>query len=294
VLRIICIVASFTAFFSGSITGVRGQQKRASGMQNIPAIRGYDFADRKVPQFKLPNALREISGLAFTADGRLLCHGDERGVIYEIDYHTGKEQKQFSLGRITVLQDFEDIAVKEDTIFLVTSSGVLYRFHEGADGEKVSYRAFRTALDARYNVEGLVYDDSTDCLLLACKGYPGRGYDKHKAVYAFSLRTYKLHPAPRFLLPLKTILHQSNEKEFNPSGIARHPQTGNFFVIAANGSAIVEVTPKGEVIGFAELPKSVHRQPEAIAIAADGTLVIANEGSGKDGTIVIYEKQGAF
>jgi len=289
ILRFISIVVTCTVFFPGLISGVRGQKKSVSNKPDIPAIRRYDFADHNATQYKLQKALREISGLAFTADGRLLCHGDERGVIYEIDYRTGQQKKQFSLGRSTVVQDFEGIAVKKDTLFLITSNGVLFRFREGTNGEKASYRTFRTSLDVRYDVEGLAYDANTDCLLLACKGYPGRGYDQQKAIYAFSLRTYKLQPVPRFLLRVATIILQSDKKEFNPSGIEQHPQTGNFFIIAANGSAIVEVTPRGEVIGFAELPKSVHRQPEGIAIAADGTLVIANEGGGKDATIVIYK-----
>lgn len=288
---VIFIVATLTACISGSepVTGVPGQQKSASDKQDIPAIRGYDFAERKVPQYRLQTALREISGLAFTDDGRLLCHSDESGVTYEIDYRTGKEKKHFRFGRLPVVQDFEGIAVKKDTVFLVTSSGDLLRCLEGANRERVSYQTFRTSLDARYNVEGLAYDPTTDCLLLACKGYPGKGYDTHKAVYAFSLRTYKLLPAPRFLLPLKTIARQSDHNEFNPSGIERHPLSGNFFVIAFNGYAIVEITPDGNVIGHSELPKSVHRQPEGIAIAADGTLVIANEGRGKEGTIVVYQ-----
>jgi hypothetical protein len=38
------------------------------------------------------------------------------------------------------------------------------------------------------------------------------------------------------------------------------------------------------------LPKSVHPQPEGLAIAPDGTAIICNEGSapGKPGRLVVY------
>jgi len=256
--------------------------------QEIPPLRGYDFSDRKAPQYKLEKSLREISGLAFTQDGRLLGHSDELGVIYEIDYRTGGLKKQFSLGRPAIVQDFEGIAVKKDTVFLVASNGMLFRCKEGANGESMRYQTFRTGLDVRHNVEGLAYDPAADCLLLACKGYAGTGYEEQKAVYAFSLRTYKLQPRPRFLLPLKTISRQSDKKEFNPSGIERHPRSGNFFIIAFNGHSILEVSSNGQILGLSALPKSVHKQPEGIAIAANGTLVIANEGGGKEGSVVVY------
>lgn len=258
-------------------------------LEKTPAIRGYDYADRKAPEQKLKKSLREISGLTFTADGRLLCHGDEAAYIYEIDYRTGDEKKRFSMGRPAVVQDFEGIAVKKDTVFLVASNGVLFRCREGANGESVRYENFNTGLDVRYDVEGLAYDPVTDCLLLACKAFAGKDYENQKAVYAFSLQNYKLQEHPRFLLPLSSIAQSTDKKEFNPSGIERHPITGNFFVIASNGSSIVELTAKGEVIGQSDLPKSVHKQPEGIAIASDGTMVIANEGGNKDGTLVIYK-----
>ena len=283
---VIFLINSFSRF---DVDATSSPQAHTSQNQTIPEIRGYDFSDRKAPAHRLSKNLREISGLTFTTDGRLLAHGDERAIIYELDIRTGKEKKQFSVGRLTLMQDFEGIAAKKDTIFLVNSSGVLYRFPEGANGQRVSYREFRTSLDARYNVEGLAYDPATDCLLLACKGFAGAGRDQHKAVYAFSLRTYRLLPEPRFLLPLKAITQAAESKEFNPSGIERHPRTGNFFIIAANGNAIVEVTPGGKMVGISKLLKAVHKQAEGIAMAPDGTMLIANEGGGKEGYIVMYQ-----
>jgi hypothetical protein len=130
----------------------------------------------------------------------LLCHNDEQGAIYIIDYRSGEILKRFYLGKVLVYRDdLEGIATKGDTIFMVNSSGTLLRFGEGQDKEKVRFETFKTPLTARNDVEGLAYDPKTDCLLLVCKGEAGIGYGKplpkdQKAVYAFSLRTYKLLP----------------------------------------------------------------------------------------------------
>ncbi|MGH7452148.1 MAG: hypothetical protein ACRENG_12435 [bacterium] len=67
----------------------------AAGADNLPLIKGYDFASPKAEQKMLTQELREASGLTFTMDGRLLCHNDEQGIIYEIDYRTGNVRQRF-------------------------------------------------------------------------------------------------------------------------------------------------------------------------------------------------------
>jgi uncharacterized protein YjiK len=265
-----------------------------SGDKDLPDVNGYDFSSKKIAQHKLPSELKEASGLAFAADGRLLCHNDEQGAIYIIDYRSGEILKRFYLGKVLVYRDdLEGIATKGDTIFMVNSSGTLLRFGEGRDKEKVRFETFKTPLTARNDVEGLAYDPKTDCLLLVCKGEAGIGYGKplpkdQKAVYAFSLRTYKLLPQPRFLISAAKITAKTREKEFNPSAIERHPRTGHFFVLAANGNAIVEMGADGNLLGVSSLPQSVNPQPEGLAIAPDGTIVICNEGGGKAGRLCVY------
>lgn len=262
-------------------------------------IKSYDFADKKIAVLKLPKELNEASGLSFTSDGRLLCHNDEKGTIYEIDPRSGNILKSFSLGKYVIYRDdLEGIATKKDTIFMTNSSGTILRFLPGKNGERVPFQSFKTGLSTRNDVEGLTYDPATDCLLLACKDEASLDFRNplpanQKAVYAFSLKTYKLLPQPRFLLPVLKITAQLKEKDFAPSSIERHPRTGNFFVLAARGNAIVELDANGNLLGVSALPKSVHPQPEGLAIAADGTLLICNEGGSptKPGRLVAYPPQ---
>jgi uncharacterized protein YjiK len=260
----------------------------ALALEKLPEISGYDFFSKSPQIVKLPKALKEVSGLALTENGRLLCHNDEAGIVFEVNYQTGEIIKSFYLGRLLVREDFEGIAARKDTVFLVNSDGVIYRFREARNGQHVDYQRLATSLSVANDVEGLTYDPDTESLLLACKTDPGPGLGKTKAVYAFSLKTRKLESQPRFLLSLKDILKQTERQEFNPSSIERHPLTGHFFILAYNGFAIVEIDRDGRLLAVSKLPKSVHNQPEGLAIANDGTLIISNEGQNKAGTLVIY------
>jgi hypothetical protein len=268
------------------------------GGEDLPEIKGYDFENKKIDYVKLPKELSEASGLAFS-NGRWLCHNDEQGIVYELDHRSGAVRLHFFVGKpVMYRDDLEGIAVKKgdahgDTIFMVNSSGTILRFLPAKDKEKVVFQTFKTPLSIRNDVEGLTYDPVTDCLLLACKGEANIGFGKtltkdQKAVYAFSLKTYKLLLKPRFVIPASKIAAQVKEKEFAPSSIERHPRTGNFFIMAARGNAIAELDANGNLLGVSSLPKSVHPQPEGLAIAPDGTLAICNEGQGKAGRLVVY------
>ena len=77
-----------------------------------------ESADAPLARWVLPSHLREISGLALTADGRLLAHGDERGHVFEVDYRRGVVVKEFTLGtdKAAVKGDFEAITVAGDAV----------------------------------------------------------------------------------------------------------------------------------------------------------------------------------
>lgn len=251
----------------------------------------YDLEKKSGSTVELPSQLQEISGLAMTEDGRLFAHDDEKGIIYEVEYRAGKLKKSFYLGQRFVRADFEGLAIARDRFFLVSSSGDLYEFGEGKDGERVSYTIHRTMLTLAHDVEGLCYDPETRSLLLACKEYPGKGYAGSKAVYAFSLETMTLEKKPRFLLPIRELRRKSRHKLFNPSGIERHPETGTFFIIASEGESIAEVSPTGELLGQVAFPIGVHKQAEGITFAPDLSLLISNEGGVRRASLVIYPTQ---
>ena len=109
-------------------------------------------------QWKLPGRLREISGLALTPDERLFAVTDESAIVYELDYSEGRVIKSFAFGNPTVRADFEGIAVLGDTIWLMTSDGLLFGAEEGPDERSVRYRKFDTGHGDYCELEGLAQD----------------------------------------------------------------------------------------------------------------------------------------
>jgi uncharacterized protein YjiK len=253
----------------------------------------YDLSDKHPQQFRLPKRLSEASGLAMSDDGRLFCHDDESATVYQVDYANGKIVKQFSLGSGFLKGDFEGIAIKKDTLYMVESNGNIFAFREGENNSRVKFQMYRTSLSHKNDVEGLEYDPETDCLLLACKGEPSltSGKKKHhgyKAVYAFSLKTYKLLEKPRFLIPLDAVTKSARNGQFNPSGIARHPKSGTYFIITADGESIIELSRDGKILAQQEISKKANSQPEGIAFAPDLSMILCNDGQGGSGTLTVY------
>jgi uncharacterized protein YjiK len=259
--------------------------------KGIPqALAWYDLKEREPESFELPKKLREISGIAFTSDGRLFAHGDERGAIFQLDTSSGEVVKEFYLGEEGgVRGDFEDIEIVDRTFYLMRSDGDIFEFSEGGENEVVQYKEYQTFLKGKNDVEGLCYDPTTRALLLACKGDPGSGNDDaYKGVYSFPLLTRKLDEKPRFLLPVADLTRQTGEERFNTSAIVRHPVSGTFLLIASSGNAIAEVSADGRVLGSLHLKRSVHTPPEGIAVSPEMTLYISDEGREGKGRLTKY------
>jgi uncharacterized protein YjiK len=247
----------------------------------------FDFSGKNSTVRKLSAELAEISGLALSSEGHVYAHDDERGRMYVLEPLTGKLIRNFDLGRGLLREDFEGVAVVGQRIWLVNSNGTLFEFSDPGDDGKAAYTTHRTALSGRNDVEGLCYDPVKNELLLACKEYAGTGNAGDRAVYAFSLTNRTLNRTPRFVLTRKQLSRMTDTRNNGFSGIERHPESGNFFLISAKGQYIVELSPDGKILAHARFPKKAHPQPEGITFLRGGELVIADEGK-KHGTLTIY------
>ncbi len=264
-----------------------GIDARSGRDRTVSSPGSFDFASTPSGSLPLHSGLREVSGIALSPDGRLFAHNDERGTVYQIDRTTGRMVKQFAVGERRLREDFEDIAIVGDTFYLVNSKGDLFSFREGADRENVPFTRHRTGLTGANDVEGLCFDPETGHLLLACKAKPGIDSGRTRTVYAYDPGTSTLLPEPRFVISLDELKSRFGVKDFRPSGIARHPESGNFHIISSVGSSIIEVSPGGTILSYASLPKKYHEQPEGIVFEKDGTLLIANEGT-RRGKVIVY------
>lgn len=253
-------------------------------------ITDYNFNSENIKVIKLPSKLNEISGLSFSNENNLFCHNDESGIIYQIDPITAKIIKRFQLGTWGIEADFEDIAIAEDKFFLITSSGMLYEFDEGSDQEKVKFKEIDLGFSSNFEIEGLCYDPQTKSLLITSKNYSGKKNKNKRAVFSFSLQTYKISKTPRFLISLKELEDKYGIKEFFPSAISREPGTGNFFILSSKGKpAIVEIDSSGTLISGKKLKKKNHPQPEGLAFNKNRDMLISDEAVDKSARITIYK-----
>ena len=259
-------------------------------LQTSGVLAGYELGEERATHWRLPRRLTEISGLAVTRDGRLLAHHDEAGVVFELDYRTGAIVKEFALadGEAPVRGDFEGIATVEERIYLVTSAGRLYEFHEGTDREPVLFTMYATGVGQRCEIEGLAYDASRRALLLLCKRPVGQAPAGRLRVHAWSVDRRQLDENGGVVLEVGDFSRHLGTNGFRPSGIEWHPDSGRLLIVAARQQAIAEVTPDGAIAAVRRFSAGWHRQVEGVTLAPDGSLIVADEGAGGRGRLTVY------
>ncbi len=261
-----------------SVSAILPEEDAGSGS----VLSRYDLENDNPEVISLPEGLTEISGLAATSDGRIFAHNDETGVVRRVSLGEENASEWFSVGSVTLSEDLEGIAVVGEKFYMINSKGDIFAFSEGEPGGSVEFEQIRTDLSGKFDVEGLCYDPGSNSLLLACKEFPGGGLDEkeHRAVYAFSIGSGEIESEPRFVLPIKELEKHLGLKKFRPSGIERHPETGNYVLLSGNDPAIIELSPTGDIVAAYMLDPDIHPQPEGITFGPDGSLLIASEGGG--------------
>lgn len=235
----------------------------------------------------LPPELREISGLAITADGRVLAHNDEQGAVFVIDARRGVVLKQFMIGKAGMRGDFEGIATAGPDIYMLTSNGTIYRFREGNNGDRVSAVTIDTRLGRECEFEGIVVEPGNARLLLPCKRVGKEGPRDQLVIYRWDLRSSGGQQASMLTIPLADVIGANDWKNLHPSDMTIDPASGNYVLIAAQEKALVEITPSGEVVHSGPLPEP-SQQAEGVAITNDGILIISDEAKNRAATISLY------
>lgn len=242
--------------------------------------------DAAVAMWIMPTELREISGLALTADGRLLAHDDEIGKIYEIDPRRGTILKSFLVGK-ALHGDFEGVTVAGSFIYLLQSNGTLYRFREGDNGKIVPYEKLDLHLKKECEFEGVTYQADSAWLVLPCKTVHTKSLKDEMVLYRWKIGTNDSTGISMLTVPQSEAIGSNKWKLFRPSDITIDPVTGDYVIISSIDKGLVVMSPDGQVLRSESLPGK-HHQAEGVAITKDSVLIISDEATTKPAAITLY------
>jgi len=245
-------------------------------------------------RWNMPSVLKEISGIAFKDNRTLMCVQDENGTVYFFDLVDGSINHKIVFGKSG---DYEDIALVDNTIFVLKSNGQLYRVditdNKEADTDKVT-----TTLSEKNDTEGLAYDASNKSLLIACKNDPFINHeeDKGRAIYSYSLTDSALNKTPIIFIEKKKFneaiqklgFDKKKHYPFLPSGIAIHPVSGQIVVICSVGKIMLILDQEGNIENMVPLDSKLFVQPEGICFSPEGDLFISSEGKIGKGYILKF------
>ncbi|MFT5749847.1 MAG: hypothetical protein ACI93S_001118 [Ancylomarina sp.] len=255
----------------------------------------------------LDNQLREISGLTYLSENKLLCVNDEQGSIFEYDL---KEKAISKNVKFAGKGDFEAVEYIGNECVVLRSDGKLYFVKDLTRSKSESIKV-KTNLNVRNNTEGLAYDSSSQSLFIACKGLPNVDpiYVNTRAIYRYSIVDSTLNAKPFILIDLndlgkilkldafsrfsykilESMSPSKGNSTFQPSGIAIHPISKNIFVIGSVGKLLLILNPQGDLLAVNKLKRKIYPQPEGICFAPDGTLYISTEGKVGKGRIYQFK-----
>jgi uncharacterized protein YjiK len=251
------------------------EEKQAEIFQNI--VLPYDF-DNPSEKFVLPKSLKEISGLSFYKNNQLACVNDEQGKVFMYDFVKKEIVDKIPFGKDG---DYEGIEVVGDEVFILKSNGKLKSFKIGLPFEREIDCSDPDVLE----YEGLAYDPKTKNLLLAAKERV-KDKDDKKMIYAYDFDRKILFK--NIAIPEEQVKDKANGKQFKPSGIAISPQTGQIFIVAANGKKLLILSEDGRKEALISLNSKIFVQPEGICFTPNGDLFIASEGKDGDGYILKF------
>jgi len=271
---------SLMAFILGSL--VLQCQAPKDGTHHILP---YDF-DHPERILELDEELVEISGIAWWTKDTLAAIEDERGKIYFIERETGKIVHRTEFGQ---KGDYEDLTIRNKTIFVLKSNGDLFKVKHPLRKE-VDAKKINTSLSKEDDIEGLFYSVEMECFLFGAKE---SGELKGKRViHQLKRGKEDIEKVPYFLIDEDALMEKVHKKygdrigkNFKPSGLEIHPISGDLYVISAVNRILAVFDSKKQLKEAIRLPKSYAKQAEGLCFAPDGTLYISTEGGEGKGKI---------
>ncbi|PWJ58174.1 uncharacterized protein YjiK [Dyadobacter jejuensis] len=241
----------------------------------------------------LPNILTEISGITFSSEhtDTLLAVQDELGLLF----HVSPEGSLLAQSVFGKKGDYEGVALLNHRIFVLRSDGTIFLL--GVPRGKPSSTEIIEGLLPKGEYEGICGDSLTNTLTVLCKNCKvDKGAEQ---VTAYTIPVDFSDGIVQISQPIsqKIDLHvPASEKRwfnkpFQPSAIARHPVSGEWYMVSSINLSLVVADSNWIIRQVYPLKRSVFNQPEGLAFDKVGNLYISNEGDKKrKGNILMFEQ----
>lgn len=228
----------------------------------------------------LPDELDEVSGMAFLGENKIACIQDEDGIIFIYDLAASRIEKEVEFGDSG---DYEGIAVKGSTAYVLRSDGTIYEVQDFLTAEDPKVREIETRFSTKNNMEGLFFDKRSNGLLLAVKGKDPDS-KSYKGIYLYDLEKDRLREAPAYKLTFEEAVFDDIRKKnvqntFYPSEVARNPVTGEILLLDGRRPQLLILDDTGRAKVLHVLNKKDFPQPEGITFSKDGAMYISSEGN---------------
>jgi hypothetical protein len=244
------------------------------------SIAEYRLNKKNRSQWVLPKILHEVSGIAVVDNERLLIHQDETAVVYHFDIDTQLVAPLFQLDEPPLKIDIEGIALLQSDVYLITSTGKIYKVPNGLNRSGVieDYVVFNSGLAKVCEIEGLDEDFLSGSLVLVCKQMFKRDAD-YISVYRFTPETNKT--TLLFDIPFASV-----GQPVHATAIATW--FDHYIVLFGKENLLGQFAEDGSVVGLQSLKKKHHPQPEGLGFLEDGHLMLVDEGKKGKGRITVY------
>lgn len=242
-----------------------------NGNQQARQNSRYDLLNPFV--IKLPEALAEISGIAYYAkDTAVFAIEDENGILYKISLNTNEIKKW----KFDKRRDFEDLVLHDSIFYVLISNGDVESL-QFANGDTILTNKADFPDDGKNEFESLYYDDSLKQLILVCKKCAD---DSKKSVSAwgYNISTQAFKPAV-LSIDVEPVLEKLGQKKMKlrPSATAINPVTNELYILCTINHLLVVTDRNGKFKEVYVLDPAIYKQAEGIAFTPAGDMIISNE-----------------
>ena len=268
------------AVITGLISCKQGSQKK---VESPPS---YDFS--KPMKFWMPGKLDEISGISINYDF-VYAVQDELGKLYRFQLDSDKIKST----KFGYKADYEDLAILDSNVFILESNGTIYSFPLAlSDSDDVNVTQKWTLPASQCEYEGSFADSRSHKLYILSKECKDDRITQKRTGIIAVWKNDSLVVIDSFAIDLALLrkLDGNKKSKFNPSALALHPITLQWYILSASNKMLIITDEKWTPILTIKLKNSMFTQPEGICFDSAGNLYIANEkGDAFEGRILKFE-----